>query len=173
VFIKIYMLSWLVYPSLSVSLSLLLLPIWSIGHPWNASFPFSFLILRQSVGQLGRGISPSQDRYLNGTTQTQNKRRQTSTPWVGFEPTIPEFERENTVDLCMLLVLLGHELVEMLVCLEVQRIGYKQRIRHTRFEDRTAARNEEFIFKMYRRVVLWKSTDVAKEHLASIFVLEE
>jgi hypothetical protein len=30
-------------------------------------------------------------------TQTQNKRRQTSVPWVGFEPTIPVFERANTI----------------------------------------------------------------------------
>jgi hypothetical protein len=36
----------------------------SIGHPWNALFHFSFLILRQSVGLLGWGISPSQFRYL-------------------------------------------------------------------------------------------------------------
>jgi hypothetical protein len=30
-------------------------------------------------------------------TQTQNKRTQTSMPLVGFEPTIPAFEREKTV----------------------------------------------------------------------------
>jgi hypothetical protein len=29
--------------------------------------------------------------------QTQNKHRQTSMPWVGFEPTIPVFERAKTV----------------------------------------------------------------------------
>jgi hypothetical protein len=52
-----------------------------------------FLNLRQSVGLLGRGISPSQGRYL---TQIQNKHRQTSIPWVGFEPTIPVFERAKT-----------------------------------------------------------------------------
>jgi hypothetical protein len=53
---------------ISLSLSLppfLLLPLWSIGHPWNALFLFSFLILRQSVGLLGRWISPSQSRYLH------------------------------------------------------------------------------------------------------------
>jgi hypothetical protein len=49
-----------------------------------------FLNLRQSVGLLGRGISTPQDRYL---TQTQNKHRQ---PWVGFEPTIPVFQRAQT-----------------------------------------------------------------------------
>jgi hypothetical protein len=31
------------------------------------------------------------------TTQTQNKRTQTSVPSVGFEPTIPVFERAKTV----------------------------------------------------------------------------
>jgi hypothetical protein len=37
-----------------------LLPFWSIGHPWNTLFQFSFLILRQSVGLLWWGISLSQ-----------------------------------------------------------------------------------------------------------------
>jgi hypothetical protein len=62
----------------------LLLPLWSIGHPWNALFHFSFLILRQSVRLLAQGISPSQSRYLHKTTQTQNKRRQTWMPCVVF-----------------------------------------------------------------------------------------
>jgi hypothetical protein len=38
-------------------------------------------------------ISPPQGRYLHRTTQTQNKSRETSMLWVGFEPTIPAFER--------------------------------------------------------------------------------
>jgi hypothetical protein len=33
----------------------------------------------------------------HGTTQTQNKRTQTSMPWVGFEPTIPAFERAKAI----------------------------------------------------------------------------
>jgi hypothetical protein len=33
----------------------------------------------------------------HGTAQTQNKRTQTSMPQVGFEPTIPMFERAKTV----------------------------------------------------------------------------
>jgi hypothetical protein len=53
----------------------------------------SFLNLRQSVGLLGQGVSPSKSRYLLRTTQTENKRRKTSMPWVAFEPTIPAFER--------------------------------------------------------------------------------
>jgi hypothetical protein len=39
-------------------------------------------------------ISPSQGHYL---TQTQNKQKLTSMPRVGFEPTIPAFERAKTV----------------------------------------------------------------------------
>jgi FAD synthase len=50
--------------------------------------------LRYSVGLLGRVISPSQGRYV---IQTQNKHQQTSIPLVGFEPTIPEFERAKAV----------------------------------------------------------------------------
>jgi hypothetical protein len=34
---------------------------------------------------------------IHRTTQTQNKRTQTSTPRVGREPTIPVFERAKTV----------------------------------------------------------------------------
>jgi hypothetical protein len=33
----------------------------------------------------------------HGTAQTQNKRTETSIPRVGFEPTIPAFERAKTV----------------------------------------------------------------------------
>jgi hypothetical protein len=54
---------------------------------------FSFQFLRQSVGLLGQRTSPLQGSYL---TRTQNKHRQTSMPWVGFEPTIPVFEGEKT-----------------------------------------------------------------------------
>jgi hypothetical protein len=78
--------------SFSLSRSLLLIPLWSIGHPWIALFYFSFLILRQSVGILGRGISLSQGRYL----YKQNKHRQTSMTLVGFEPTIPAFGKTKT-----------------------------------------------------------------------------
>jgi hypothetical protein len=55
-----------------------------------------FLNLKQSVGFLGKGISPSQGPYLHRTTQTQNKRRQKFMRLVGFEPTIPAFEPVKT-----------------------------------------------------------------------------
>jgi hypothetical protein len=53
---------------------------------------FSFLIYTQLVGLLGRGITPRK-----AATYTQNIRTQTSIPRVGFEPTIPVFERATTV----------------------------------------------------------------------------
>jgi hypothetical protein len=63
---------------------------WFFRHfvgPWPIfQFPKLFT---QSVGLLRRVISPSQGRYLHGTTETQNKRTQTSMSWVGFEPTTP------------------------------------------------------------------------------------
>jgi hypothetical protein len=63
--------------SFEISLSLfLLLPLWITENPWNALFHFSFLILRQSVLLLGRGISPSQGPYLN---TLQHKHRKTHT----------------------------------------------------------------------------------------------
>jgi hypothetical protein len=83
--------------SVHVSLSFPLLPLRSIGHPWSALFYPTFLILGQSVGPIGRRISLSQGRYLHSTTQIQNKCRQASMSWVGFEPTIPVFERAKTV----------------------------------------------------------------------------
>jgi hypothetical protein len=62
-----------------------------------AAFLVSFLYSTQSVGLLGRGISPSQGRYLHTGKHKQNKRIQTSMPQVGFEPTIPVFERAKSV----------------------------------------------------------------------------
>jgi hypothetical protein len=60
---------------------------------------FSSIIYTQSVGLLGREISPPQGRYLHTEqhTNTQNKRTQTSMPRVGFEPTISGFELAKTV----------------------------------------------------------------------------
>jgi hypothetical protein len=58
----------------------------------------SFFIL-YTVGRTSwTGDQPvSRPLSTHGTTQTQNKRTQTSMPWVGFEPTIPVFERAKTV----------------------------------------------------------------------------
>jgi hypothetical protein len=63
----------------------------------NFSSFFSFLIYTQSVGFFVRGISPSQGRYLHTEHHKHNKRTQTSMFQVGFEPTIPVFERAKTV----------------------------------------------------------------------------
>jgi hypothetical protein len=59
--------------------------------------PLQSFHLRQAVGFLGRGISPVQGCYLHRTTQTQNKRRQTSTPLAGYKPTIPVLKRAKTL----------------------------------------------------------------------------
>jgi hypothetical protein len=58
---------------------------------------FSFLIDTQSVGLLGRRISPSQGHYLHTEQHKHRTNTQTSMPRVGFEPTIPVFERAKTV----------------------------------------------------------------------------
>jgi hypothetical protein len=61
---------------------------------------FSLMIILQTVGLLGRVISPSQGLYLN---TGQHKHRiniftyQTSMPCVGFEPMITISERAKTV----------------------------------------------------------------------------
>jgi hypothetical protein len=51
----------------------------------------------QSVGILGRMISPSQFLYLHAEQHKQNKRTQTSMHRVGLEPMIPVFQRAKTV----------------------------------------------------------------------------
>jgi hypothetical protein len=79
----------------------------SVIHQWLYSpllgpglFFSSVIYFTQTVRLLGRGISPSQGLNLN---TGQHKHRinaythQTSMPWVGFEPTIPVFERATTV----------------------------------------------------------------------------
>jgi hypothetical protein len=59
---------------------------------------FSFLIL-YTVGRTPwTGDQPvAKPLRTNRTTQTRNKRTQTTVPRVGFEPTIPAFERAQTV----------------------------------------------------------------------------
>jgi hypothetical protein len=71
--------------------------LWSIGHLWDVSFHFSFLI-QYTVGRTPWTEDQPIARPLptHSTTQTQNKCTQTSIPWVGFEPTIPVFERAKT-----------------------------------------------------------------------------
>jgi hypothetical protein len=68
-------------------------------QPFVGSWPlFQFIdLFKQSVGLLGRGISPSQGSYLHTGQHKQNKRTQTSMPQVGFEPMIPAFEQAKTV----------------------------------------------------------------------------
>jgi hypothetical protein len=61
---------------------------------------YSSSLTFMTVGLLGRVISSSQGRYLNTGQHKQKKRiqtHQTSLPCVGFELTIPAFERTKTV----------------------------------------------------------------------------
>jgi hypothetical protein len=66
---------------------------------WALAASFVFLSFTQSVILLGREISPVAKPLptQKKTTQTQNKRTQTSMPHVGLEPTFPVFERAKTV----------------------------------------------------------------------------
>jgi hypothetical protein len=67
--------------------------------PWNYPLHFGLLNLRHPIGLLGRVISSSQGLYLytNKEKRTYTHKHQTSMSWVGFEPTIPAFERSKTV----------------------------------------------------------------------------
>jgi hypothetical protein len=64
-------------------------------QPWPL---FSFLIL-YTVGRTPwAGDQPvAMPLSAHRIAQTQNKRTQTSTPQVGFEPTFPVFERAETI----------------------------------------------------------------------------
>jgi hypothetical protein len=59
---------------------------------------FSFLVIYTLGRTPWTGDQPvARPLPTHRTTQTQNKRTQTSMPRVGFEPTIPVFERTKTV----------------------------------------------------------------------------
>jgi hypothetical protein len=60
----------------------------ALHHLWTLA-AFSVFNL-YTVGRTGDQSVAS--RYLHRTTQTQNKRTQTSIPWMGLKPTIPVFE---------------------------------------------------------------------------------
>jgi hypothetical protein len=78
-----------VCPSVRLPTHLSVAPTWSMLHPWNASFQFSFLTLDIRYDSL-EGGSACRKAAIN---IKQNKRRQTFMPWVGFEPTILVFEQ--------------------------------------------------------------------------------
>jgi hypothetical protein len=60
-------------------------------EPW----PFLCFLILYTVGRTPWTGDQSVAKPLPAyrTTQTQNKRTQTSMPWVGFDPTIPALER--------------------------------------------------------------------------------
>jgi hypothetical protein len=78
-----------------VFILLLLLWIYSPWGPWPLfQFPNLYTVGRTPWRSDQPVTKPLPTRR---STQTQNKRTQTSMPWVGFEPTTPAFEREKTV----------------------------------------------------------------------------
>jgi hypothetical protein len=79
------------------SLCTLSICLW-LYNPCGPWLLFQFLNL-YTVGRTPwRGINPvARPLPTHGTKQTQNKRRQTSMPRVGLEPTIPVLQRKKTV----------------------------------------------------------------------------
>jgi hypothetical protein len=74
---------------LSVCLSICLFICGSKSLCWTLAAFLDSWLFTQSIGLFGRGMSPSQGRYLHTEQHKQNKHTQTSMPWVWFEPKIP------------------------------------------------------------------------------------
>jgi hypothetical protein len=75
---------YLIHPSIHHSIYLSIYPCCShLRHRASGKrfVSLQFLNLEKSVGLLGRGISPSQGRYLSRTTETQNKRKHLCLEW--------------------------------------------------------------------------------------------
>jgi hypothetical protein len=64
---------------------------------WGLAAFSAFRSFTQSIGLLGRGIRPSQGRYLHIGQHKHRINAQTFMPQVGFDPTIAVFERAKTV----------------------------------------------------------------------------
>jgi hypothetical protein len=83
-------------PSISVKLSYIYL--WLYSPLLDLGCYFSFLIFYRVGRTPWLGDQPvARLPPAHRTAQTYNKRTQTSMPWVGFEATIPAFERAKTV----------------------------------------------------------------------------
>jgi hypothetical protein len=81
-----------------VSLALLLLLLWLYSGLLGLNRFFSFLIIYTAGRTPSTGDQHvARPLHTHRTTQTENKRTQTSMSRVGFEPTIPVFEREKTI----------------------------------------------------------------------------
>jgi hypothetical protein len=76
----LFLLFWLYSPLLGSGRFFSFLVLYAVSRtPWTGNQPVSRLL------------------PIHRTAQTQNKRTQTSMPWVGFEPTTPAFEWEKRV----------------------------------------------------------------------------
>jgi hypothetical protein len=78
--------------SLSSSSSSSSMALQLIARPWQFFFFLVSWFYTQSVGLLGKGISPEQGLYLHTRQHKQNTRIQTTIPQVGLQPTNTVFE---------------------------------------------------------------------------------
>jgi hypothetical protein len=77
---------------------LLLMALQPFVGPWPPFFFFSFLMLYTVIRTPWKGNQPVRKLLpAHRSTQTQNKRTQTSMHWVGFESTISRFELAKAV----------------------------------------------------------------------------
>jgi hypothetical protein len=101
IYLSIYLCIYLPnYPSihLSIYLMYLFIYLWLYSPLLDLGCFLSFLVLYTVSRTPWTGDQPVARRLLiHRTTQTKNKRIHTSIPSVGFEPTIPVFERAKTV----------------------------------------------------------------------------
>jgi hypothetical protein len=96
-FTILYTLLAIVINILRICIPYIIFSLW-LYSPLNVGRLFSFLIL-YTVCKIPWTDDQPVTRPLptHRTTQTQNKRIQTSMPQVGFEPTTPVFERAKTI----------------------------------------------------------------------------
>jgi hypothetical protein len=85
-----------IYPSIHASIHPFIY-LWLYSPLLNLGPYFSFLIFLHCRQDSLGGDQPSQGRYLHTGQHKQNEGTQTSTPQMGFEPTIPVFERAKTI----------------------------------------------------------------------------
>jgi hypothetical protein len=92
--------------SICLSVSVCLSVFGSVALCWTLAAFSVFLSIHSRYNSLDGGSA-----RRKAATNTQNKRTHTTIPWMGFEPTIPAFERAKTVRaLDRALTVIGHVL---------------------------------------------------------------
>jgi hypothetical protein len=128
---------------------------------------FSYLIIYTVNGTPWTGDQPvARPLPTYRTTQTQNKSTQTSIPWVGFEPTIPVFERVKTVHaIGRAATMIGSVLVLINtnpVCWPVSGLIFYPRIFHSLWSD-NASRTGGFASAVRLLLFQWEKLTVLDE----------